>query len=881
MERKRKEVIMYINLAFSGDAFERLIKYRLVEEFRPLPFPIEHPQNTWNWLDGVTVHRAVVSRLLDGRTVHLNEVNASGLVRPVPQNYVFQGAGIQVDVSMTVHLAKVQDVAAAGLAQPPTHNVPILPGILRIFIRAEVGEDGIPHLSMQLDTGPLEGMNLPAPVINALASSATDDIPFDIAGLLEDVLPPGNNRVINTGITLDDNGDVIFSFELPGRVSRSAVTRWQEWNTFATLPPTANLGGHAWAVDLEGSAVAEQIAREVGPVLQDKKPIAFDQSWLNWSFHNGNTPRVIVEKLGRIVNACAGNDLRFKAFINIDFSVPPPGNLLRGRIGFDYTKNGGDVAKCAGITLLNPLSLFITLFDQGKVGLGFASLAMDLVFPTRPVIVMTSLAFLVAGVDTAVARNVVNEHLAKEPAITRLPDGGYAFEQSMTISNPLTRDWLVLLDTIGVKGRMLLRGALNVPDPVLPRLTASDLTGFGSWFHVNHCEPGRGQESRASLQLTLKPGYGASQGTRRPNIPIHYAPRPGGGDLIYDVLNDHLGVFQDPHTGYRQIEFPGIPGRVEARLKGETLRKEVFKPFARNPYPLRLRFYTNGGVREYEFAAPEPYREYKETLAEAAERINRCKQLGHDLLTIKYLEVFWLIDPPPDSKVAQHWEITITGVQQGQKLSVWDRETGVQVGEAQANVFGRMDVSLILAGERQARSLLLGLDNVPFLHRSELMQISNAPSTDTRNQIPLVTMNQSSLLEVEQVNLTESVKAAGLAIDHKQPLLIVQDQKGRTVLRPASVSSGAGISITGLPQKVLFGHNQDFKRIIPLPVTQSGSGVHPYDEPADFYVDLGNSNSEVLLYAGEDGRQLTLYQRARSEVVGGLQWREESSEVEL
>jgi hypothetical protein len=67
------------------------------------------------------------------------------------------------------------------------------------------------------------------------------------------------------------------------------------------------------------------------------------------------------------------------------------------------------------------------------------------------------------------------------------------------------------------------------------------------------------------------------------------------------------------------------------------LRKAAFQSFPDHPYPLRLRFFTNGGVREYEFAAPPKFKRFVETPRQTVDRISRCKALSTSLV----LKVTW------------------------------------------------------------------------------------------------------------------------------------------------------------------------------------------------------------------------------------------------
>jgi hypothetical protein len=321
-----------------------------------------------------------------------------------------------------------------------------------------------------------------------------------------------------------------------------------DWQDFFSAGFRANLGNDDWCMDLDGGAVASGLAVIVNPSLKDEKPIDFN-SGIKSGYIDDATPRVVLTKHGLIVNACAGNDINFDVFINVDFTVPSD-NLLRGTLSFDLDKDNWDVDKCLGLTVLNPFSIFITAVDNGQLGIGLAELAISFVFPTKAVLMMTAVGLMFAGFDQTVAEGVIADKLKDKPNVTKLPDGVFAFDKPLAPKNGLTKDWLVLKHCTGSSGRMLLTGALNVPDAVLPRLTASDLEGFSEWTLVDRCEPGEGQVARGSLALSLTPGYGADMATvqpvKVPTIPLKWGIRPGdGGNLVYQVLNDRLGIYQD------------------------------------------------------------------------------------------------------------------------------------------------------------------------------------------------------------------------------------------------------------------------------------------------------------------------------------------------
>ena len=60
---------MFCQMAFTGAAFERLIKYRIADAFRPINSTIPFPPGTNSWLDGVLVTGVEFAQIENDRFV--------------------------------------------------------------------------------------------------------------------------------------------------------------------------------------------------------------------------------------------------------------------------------------------------------------------------------------------------------------------------------------------------------------------------------------------------------------------------------------------------------------------------------------------------------------------------------------------------------------------------------------------------------------------------------------------------------------------------------------------------------------------------------------------------------------------------------------------
>ena len=882
---------MYCQMSFSERSFERLIKYRIADSFRPVAIPVDFPKDAKSWLDGVIVTHIDFNRVDNDRFVVVNEVgHQSGSIGPNTGGYGFNASAVAMEVAADIFFARVEDVAAAGLAQPQVHKEHIPAGLLiHILIRASVDKDGIPQLQMELDTARLSALGLPPAVIAGIAAASAGTFAFDIGKGLNDIFPPGNSRVLNAGITRDDVGSIVLRFEFPGEVWQSAMAHANDWQNFFSAGFRSNLGGDDWCMDVDGGAVGSGLALIVNPSLKDEKPIDFDSA-IKSGYVDDATPRVVLTKHGRVVSACAGNDINFDLFTNLDFTVPSD-NLLRGTLSFDIDKDNWDAFKCFGLTVVNPLSIFITLFDNGQLGIGLAELAISFVIPTKAVAVIVGAALLIAGFDQAFAEGIIAERLKDKPNVTKLPDGGFAFDKVLAPKSELTKDWLVLNQCTGSGGRLLLAGPLNVPDAVLPRLTASDLEGFSKWTLVDRCEPGKGQVARGSVALSLTPGYGADMATvqpvKLPTIPLKWGVRPeDGGALVYQVLNDPLGIYQDAQSEYRQIYVPGIPGVVEVTLKASTLRKPKFTDlpsFGSFPYPLRLRFFTNGGVREYEFKAPPQLQDFSETQAQAFERINNCKHRGSSLVLKNYLELKWRVDPPVERGIiAQQWDVHVRGLEPGRKATVWNQDTGAPLVQAFADQTSRVDVSLVLRSNELASSLLLGLDDKPFLPSERMRRLSTTSAPGAPLAAVEVAMRQTMLTEIDHLEFDEPIETLHLTNSSTYSTLVVRTVHGRQFAHSIPSPYVAGLATPPLPSRVHVAEENAARRGLvawrgkdrQFILLSQGSGrtdvVAEYSARSSY--DLAAGRDDLFAQVSSDGRRVTLFQKGVPVQFGTHEW---------
>jgi hypothetical protein len=874
---------MYCQISFSAKSFERLIKYRIADSFQPLTVTVPFPTNTNSWLDGMIVTEVHPNQIGNDRVIAVNELQADGTVAPNQAGISFNAAGVSIDVAADLFFVREEDVTSAGLSQPPAQTQSIPFGLIRILARVDVNASGIGQLQWQLDLALIKGLGLPPEVVAAIADATTKTVPIDISKELKDIFPAGNTKMMNAGITCDGAGSITLRFDFSGS-ERSANDRAADWQNFFSPTFVASLANGDCSVDLDGDAVAAALALAVNPHIKDESPLQFSGN-IRSGYIGDATPRVVLTKTGLVVDACAGFPVHFALFLNLDFSIPSD-NLLRGTLSLDITKSTADVARCLGNLLFDPSAVVITAAAHGQLGAGLGALASDFLFPIKGLAVLGMLSLLLAGYDTALVNGVVADRLRKQPKVTRLQEGGFAFDQILNSRNDFTKDWLVLKQCTGSGNRLLLSGLLNVPDVVLPRLTAADLEGFSSFTLVDKCDPGKGQAATGSISLSLAPGYGASlaaQPVRLPTISLKYGLQPNGNSLMYEVVNDHLRIYQDPASEYTQIYAPGIPCLVEVKLTSFTLRKAAFHDFLDHSYGLRLRFFTNGGVREYEFGAPPKLQQFVETPLQAVQRISRCKALSTSLVLKGYLEKKWLGRPPEvGTEGSQQWEVHARGLAAGRRVTVWNQDSGAELVKAFTDHRGSLNISLVLGPKESVRSILIGLDDRPFLPANRLRQIS--PIETPQNHVPAVrvVIRQTVLTEIDHLDFDEPIEAVHLTDHGSGSLLTVQTASGKQFVRRLSSPYVAGqatyppVSAAHIRERAAVcdglvawrGNHRQFLLLSKRPGRTEVLGEYS----ARSLYDLAAERSDLFVQASGDGSRVVLYQKSVPVQFGTSEW---------
>jgi hypothetical protein len=300
-----------------------------------------------------------------------------------------------------------------------------------------------------------------------------------------------------------------------------------------------------------------------------------------------------------------------------------------------------------------------------------------------------------------------------------------------------------------------------VPDPVMPRLTAT-FEPFSEWSNGFSCSGESRRSTTATIHLSRAGDIAcfANVALKGTDAAFH-----GRYWIRFNIIDDINGVYTSDNT---RIEYSNAPGRLVVTVR-EPPDSTGFKE---HPYPLKIRFLTSGGAKLYTILAPPlfpvPPTDPEEIRRQQAEfiqwKVNNCYWKQSLLTRVKALQVLWLPNPSPDSRIAQHWLVRIIGLALGDIITAWDGETGRRLAMVRSASGGETEISLVLPSQRFIQSLMLTLNDMPFLNAdkyAELVSTLSSPTEPGPHQIEsvqtlLVPVNEIQFgTEVERIELTE------------------------------------------------------------------------------------------------------------------------------
>lgn len=727
---------MVANIYLSTSALLRLIKLRLLGEFRPVdePFPRGAAAQPC-FMDGITIVSGEVRASPRVVVFQLNRLGGPGATL-APEGQPIGIAPVAIRLSAHIHMAPATSVRAASVVRPDSsYGLPDRPDDLKIVVpHAEfdmffsVSPAGVPTLQLQLQNAPPPSV---AGAANTLLQSLGNlGIPFPVGAAFAEVLPKNRTRVLNAGIAWTADG-VVIRLEFETAAQRPAAARLTDWLDFFAGHYPSLLNGQDWAFEVP----TQEIVRKLGEEFDDQFKSGdlkkhFTSLAPAWCTFSPGGPSFDVKKYGALESICAGIDIKTEVSATAHLSVPAP-NTMRVSVEVDWDLDDWDTAKCVLLSLLNPIGGFVTAFDKKLPW--YAGPVMPLVS------ILAALTFGLFLDDVAIAMAIgkAEEKAAKDggPIVVQTSLNTFYVDIKQEITTAVTRDWLVIEQIAGIGDRLVLRGSFTAPDVnTLPRLQGQLADRFGCWSRRNRCSSNTQWFTVATVKLDLMDTEG--QPVYHPVIPVRYGVNlEKVGDSLLPVGQVTWRIIEDIHKVYNgsstRVRWTGIPGIFEVEVHQPP------EPFASSPTPCRIQFFTSAGIREFEIPAPPPRPKppatLQEQLDEAAERIANCYIYSFLLTMVKALQVFWLGNPPRDEmRVGQHWQIVVHGLGTEDRIRAWNADTRTVLAEVRPFAGGTAEVSIALPPGQAMRALQLTLNDAPFMeahaYAHEVAQIQGRPS---------------------------------------------------------------------------------------------------------------------------------------------------------
>jgi hypothetical protein len=747
---------MITHLSVERQSFARLIRYLVSDAFLPVATPFRIGSAGF-FFDGLRVKKVEFASAVTTRTFYVNGLDAAGAVVPVPGARGNGYVPIRMRVDFDLGIVFQTEMNQASFGKQNVVTLHIRDAYFLVYIEMD------PHNGPVLNVIPDHLPDLPIPQRqkDAIRQALTIRNPLRVESAFGPLRGAESTRILNAGVSFASDKNIVIRLEFASasHVDADPAARLSRWIEFFGGKQPSHLGNHQWAIVLPTDALLSTIQAEAAQNLTNSKDFEFTRSpsvqWL------ANQPAFRLDTAGSVSNACGGNNIRVDLWTTARMEVPKR-NVIRINVSLGYSKDAWDVVKCLGLlTLFWPILGFVTFIDKKAPWWAFSGYFFVLAIPwIIPVLYIFGRA---TGLEETLLANAlkgeINGTLNDGPEIHEVGEFEYYVDIPVPPRDPLLRDW-VALDEISATGTSLIvRGALLVPEPVMPRLQGALWRGFRSWELARPCENLRDRSTTAEVDLAV-----TGDVEPRPNIVLKGTDPPLGGRywIRYEVVDDRGGVYTGSYT---RFDYTNVPGRLKVTVTNPP------ESFRRRPYPLKLRFLTSGGARIYTIPAPprwpvtprDPEERRRQEIAVAAWQVSTCYWKQNILTLVKALQVFWLPRPAEQDAFAQHWLVRIAGLEATDAITAWDGETGRQLARVRS-ASGEIEVSLVLPPERSTGSLMLTLNDTPFLSadafakRVSRITPRESPgqySVDSR-QTPLFPMGTLEFgTEVERLDLLE------------------------------------------------------------------------------------------------------------------------------
>lgn len=749
---------MFVHFYFSNDTFVDLIRYRILDAYRPLVPPVNSPEASFPLMDGL---ENIQLKILTGPEAstfdfQLNvpgsnpsDVVAAPGVSAVTESALTLSFDAELFLVSSVDLPSDPDPGTGDYPRP--NRFPVYPSA-RIKIYTATASDGVPVLKVE----PYD-LNIPgtSPI------SFAQDVRLPLGAALSDIVGP-QPRVLNTGIArTSDGAAVVIRIEATDPQLGLPGDRLAAWNAFFSGQQPSRLGIRAWAAEAPTAYLVQQVQSSFDQQMQsfgvEKYFENYDPSNANWVWDGA---QIVVSKDGYFDHVCSGLDVQATITVTLTLSVPQT-DTIRVSLHMDVDRDDWDSFKCGLLSFINPFSGLITSFDNSTIVPWYVGVPLSVL--GRIVLPLAMLYLGITGNEALVA-------IALKKAQDSASDMGYNVVRTsdtdayLDIQAPLgdlgSAAFLHLQEIVGVQDRIVIRGDYRPPNFTVPLYVKGTLlNGFDFWQKPKCSTPTLSAfKTVAMLQLSLLD--------------------PGGKNILYPAISTKCGITSD--TGITMCwRIPDDAGgmysgdHIDINWTGAGLgvfEIAVLSPtqaFIDDPQPLHFQLFTNYGVRRFNIAPPKKPPHIpatpQEVLAEAAQRISECYAISSLLARIKALQFVWLPDPPPDYRGAQHWQIQIEGLRQGDRLHAWDPSRGKELADVAAwgGTFG--ELSLLNDGEAM-RSMQITLNDQPLLSEENYRKLAASVEGKSETALNPVQISQTQLLHLTEIPLPGRANSLNLRV---------------------------------------------------------------------------------------------------------------------
>jgi hypothetical protein len=780
---------MLVHFYLTDNTLFDLIRFRILDGYRPIVG--SKVIDDFGYLDGlenISIAR-VAAQPPQSTNFILNvaDPNSSSVV-PAP------GAS-QVNVpSVTL---KIQGdlfmIAPADLPTSPDSNGAYpRPKRFRLALDAEIAlymtenlnSDSVLHADVYQSSLDVLGIKMP--------SFSNIAIPLPMSSALSGVVAP-TARVLNAGIaSTSDKAGFVIRIEADDPQLPNPNDRMTAWNSFFAGQQPSALGIRAWAAEVPTTYLVQTATTEFDQQMSspavEKILTNYDPSWGNWTW---NQPQLTLQKRGVFEHACQGLD--FQALITVTASLSvPAGNTLRVSMHLDVAIDDWDTFKCGLLSVLNPLGVAITAFDNSSTIPWYFGIGLGIIERVSGPMFMFVLA-LANPLLTSYALKQVQDSLSKSGAnLIRTSDTDCYVDIAISLGALGSAAWLTLQEVAGIQDHLVIRGDYRPPSFAVPLFVSGALIEpFGGWEKPKCTEPRlSAYKTTASLQFSLLDPSGNS--ILSPAIAMKCGvDADTGQDVCWRVVDDPLGVYSP--TRAETLYYwtgAGVPGVFEVIVGAPP------QTFADNPYELHLQLLTSYGTRQYNIPAPPvgpklPSNQ-REVIAEAAYRISQCYAISSLLSLIKALQFQWLPNPPPILKVAQHWQVQVEGLTQNDWLRAWDAERGTLLGEVRPWADNLAELSLI-TDTKPVRVVQVTLNDQHLMSPDEYSRLSAGVEGQPQTALNPVTIKQTELLHLTEIALPGRADGVSLRVASNQISILVWDAQNtwKILMPPRGLQSWA------------------------------------------------------------------------------------------